>query len=317
MSHMVETLAYAGETPWHGLGLRLDGRTTATDLLDRAGLNWTVEGRPVHAFNTRNGLTNLASGYQAITRVEDGSVLSIQSDAYGIVQNQALAELAEAMAGEGAAWEVGASLDGGRKVFLCGVVDEQEIAGDQVKGYLTLASSHDGSLSVTAAKTPVRVVCANTLATFLSTAAGRPRISVPHRKNAAANVKLATELVKDARAYFGAFREQALTLVGATMHVVQAEQVAADLFPAYKSEDTGQVVTPEMREIVLRLFQGMGYSSADSRFAGTAWGFYMALTAALDHNRRGSDTSRLKRFLAGSDDTLRSRAWRMLTGGRA
>jgi len=313
---MVETLAYAGEVPWHQKGRPLSGRTTATDMLDQAGLNWTVVARPVHITLDPDGpvYTREVPGYKAITRVEDGSVLSVQSDNYGIVQNQLLADLAEAMAGGMHSWEVGGSLQGGRKVFLCGVVDESEIAGDRIVNYLTLASSHDGELAVTAARTPTRVVCANTLAVMLAQAGARPRITIPHSKNAAARVKLATRLVEESRAYFGAFRDEALTLVAETMSVLEAHELAQTLIPEYKSEDTGRLVVPALQTAVVELFKGQREVGIDRRIAGTRWGFFQALTAALDHNRKGSDDGRLRRFLAGSDDTLRSRAWRLLTG---
>lgn len=313
MSHMVESLAYHGAVPWHTLGNVLPQRATADEMLRAAGLDWTVVSRPVLVDG------GAVPGYQALVRDPQGNVLKVVSDEYGIVQNNELAALAEAMSGAGVrAWEVGGSLDEGRRVFFSGVVDESEIAGDEIKLYLTLASSHDGSLAVTAAKTPVRVVCANTLQAFLSEAGreGRPRITIRHTRGASDKVKVATELCAEARAYFGAFNEQALALVGATMTSVEAVELAAGLFPAYKSEETGQMVTPELQMTVVDLFKGMHAVASDRRIAGTRWGFYQAVTAALDHNRRGSARSRLSRFLSGSDDSVRSRAWKLLTGRR-
>lgn len=311
MSHMVETLAYAGEVPWHGLGSQLSRRATADEMLACADLNWSVASRPV----TVEGET--VAGYQALVRVPHGNVLKVVTSDYGIVQNQELAALAEAMSGEGVeAWEVAGSLDSGRRVFFCGVVGEQPIAGDPVRNYLTLASSHDGSLAVTAAFSPVRVVCANTLGAFLDTSAGRPRITIRHTKRASDKVKVAAALCRDARAYFGAFHQQALSLVGATLSVIEAAELAGELFPAYRSEDTGQLVTPELQGTAVELFRGMHAVPHDRHVAGTRWGFYQAVTAALDHNRRGSERSRLSRFLSGSDDSIRSKAWRLLTGRR-
>jgi phage/plasmid-like protein (TIGR03299 family) len=310
MSHMVESLAYAGEVPWHGLGAKLATRLSASDMLRCAGLDWTVEARPVYI----EGDASPVKGVKALVRAPHGNVLKVVTQEYGIVQNQQLADLAEAMAGEGVqAWEVAGCLDEGRRVFFCGQVGESEIAGDLIRHYLTLASSHDASLGVTAARTPVRVVCANTLGAMLADAEGEPRISIRHTKNAEAKVKLAAQLVREARAYFGTFNTQALTLVGAQLSVVEAAEIAASLFPTYRSEETGEVVTPYLRDKVVELFRGMYRVPNDRHIAGTRWGLYQALTAALDHNRRGSDRARMSRFLSGTDDTLRSKAWRLLT----
>jgi len=39
MAHMVETMAYAGEVPWHGLGEKVSNDLTPVQMMDKAGLN--------------------------------------------------------------------------------------------------------------------------------------------------------------------------------------------------------------------------------------------------------------------------------------
>jgi len=43
MAHLVETMAYAGETPWHGLGVPVLNDLTPDQMLVKAGLDWTVD----------------------------------------------------------------------------------------------------------------------------------------------------------------------------------------------------------------------------------------------------------------------------------
>lgn len=308
MSDQVETLAYAGEVPWHRKGNPLGERVDAHSMLVAAELDWLVERQDVQV----NGQT--VAGVKALVRNPQGNVLKIVSDDYGIVQNQELADLAEAMAGQGVkAWEVGGSLDDGKRVFFCGVIADREIAGDLVRDYLTLASSHDLSLSVTGGFSPTRVVCANTMAAFLSDGSS-PRITIRHTKSASEKVKLAAKLCEQARHYFGTFNSDAVRLVGAAMSVVEAVELSETLFPKYRSESTGDIVTPALQRTVVELFKNMHCVPADRRIAGTRWGFYQALTAALDHNRKGGEKGKLARFLTGSDDSLRSRAWKLLAG---
>ena len=45
----------------------------------------------------------------------------------------------------------------------------------------------------------------------------------------------------------------------------------------------------------------------DPMVANTRWGFYNAVTAYLDHNRRGTPRTRLNRAVSGTDDALRGR----------
>ena len=45
MAHAVETMAYAGQVPWHGLGKKVSTDMTPDQMADEAGLNWTVTNR--------------------------------------------------------------------------------------------------------------------------------------------------------------------------------------------------------------------------------------------------------------------------------
>ena len=45
MAHAVETMAYAGEVPWHGLGVKVEDNLTPDEMLVAAGLDWTVSKR--------------------------------------------------------------------------------------------------------------------------------------------------------------------------------------------------------------------------------------------------------------------------------
>ena len=43
MSHEVETMAYAGELPWHGLGVEVSNDLTPLQMMEKAELDWEVE----------------------------------------------------------------------------------------------------------------------------------------------------------------------------------------------------------------------------------------------------------------------------------
>ena len=54
MSHEIESvngrasMVFAGETPWHGLGHRLQGDESADQIREMAGLDWNVEVEPLY-----------------------------------------------------------------------------------------------------------------------------------------------------------------------------------------------------------------------------------------------------------------------------
>src|SRR5205085_3578951 len=65
-------------------------------------------------------------------------------------------------------FETAGSLWGGRRVWVLARLPEYvELGGDLSATYVYVANSHDGSMAVTAAVTPIRIVCANTLAAAL------------------------------------------------------------------------------------------------------------------------------------------------------
>jgi phage/plasmid-like protein (TIGR03299 family) len=56
------------------------------------------------------------------------------------------------------------SLHGGRRVWVLATLpDHVEVGDDDVRPYVLLMNSHDGSTAVVAASMPIRVVCQNTL----------------------------------------------------------------------------------------------------------------------------------------------------------
>ena len=49
MAHMVETMAYAGELPWHGLGTKVSNDISVDEMMVEAGLDWNVVKVPAFA----------------------------------------------------------------------------------------------------------------------------------------------------------------------------------------------------------------------------------------------------------------------------
>ena len=84
MSHAVESMFYTErEKPWHGLGTAVPDVLCSAEALEKAGLDWNVEARPIF---TDNGI--VIPNYKANTRDIDNKVLGIVHDRYKIVQNK-------------------------------------------------------------------------------------------------------------------------------------------------------------------------------------------------------------------------------------
>ena len=159
MAANVETMFYVRETPWHGLGKRVEHALTSEEALDESGLNWIVAQKPVY---TSDGI--LIPNYKANVRSSDNQILGVVTDRYRIVQNQDAFAFTDALIGEGVRYETAGSLQEGRKVWLLAKLPDKYIVnGDQIEPYIVFSNSHDGSSAIRVAMTPVRVVCQNTL----------------------------------------------------------------------------------------------------------------------------------------------------------
>lgn len=166
MSANIETMFYTRETPWHGLGTRVEESPNSKEALTLAGLDWKVVQEPIYT-NTREQI----EGYQANIRDLDRKVLGVVTNRYKVVQNQEAFAFTDSLLGEGVRYETAGSLQDGRRVWLLAhMPHEYIISGERFDPYLLFSNTHDGSGAVKVALTPVRVVCQNTLNLALSTA---------------------------------------------------------------------------------------------------------------------------------------------------
>jgi len=171
MPSNLENMFYVRQTPWHGLGTRVEEALDSKEALTAAGLNWRVEPRPVytadficHTGSVYTSDSQLIKGYKANVRDSDGQVLGVVSDRYRIVQNEEAFAFTDALLGEGVRYETAGSLQGGRKVWMLAKLPERYIiAGESIEPYLVFSNSHDGTAAIKVCMTPIRVVCQNTL----------------------------------------------------------------------------------------------------------------------------------------------------------
>ena len=167
MSAALETGFFGnGERAWHGLGTVIpEDVVTAERALELAGLDWEVEKVPafVDSFDVEGFDT---APFHAIRRRSDGQVFGPVGDYYREVQNvEGFAFIDEVLADGGAKFHTAGSLEGGKCVWMLARLPEEIfIAGEQVMPFLFFTNRHDGKGAVKVACTPVRVVCANTLA---------------------------------------------------------------------------------------------------------------------------------------------------------
>ncbi len=195
MAANVESMFYVRETPWHGLGTRVNEAPASKEALTAAGLDWSVLQEPIYTETEE-----LISGYKANVRDRDRQVLGVVTDRYKVIQNTEAFAFTDSLLGEGVRYETAGSLMGGRKVWLLAhMPHEYIISGERISPYLLFSNAHDGSGAIKIALTPVRVVCNNTLNLALSTA--KRSWSMMHTGDIRGKIKEAEDTLFRAESY--------------------------------------------------------------------------------------------------------------------
>lgn len=164
------------ETAWHGLGQIVKDYPTSVEAIIHAGLDFTVEKRPLFTdirlgMEGQDGSAKLSvPDYFATVRQDNNTVLGVVGNDYSVIQNKdAFTFFDSIVGGDGIFYETAGALGNGERIFITAKLPSYIRVGqdDLIENYLLLTTSHDGSGSITVAFTPVRVVCANTLAAAL------------------------------------------------------------------------------------------------------------------------------------------------------
>ena len=176
---MVETMAYAGELPWHGLGVKVIDDLTPEQMMQKAGVDWSVEKQDLI---TSGGST--VSNKQALVRSSDGSVLDVVGKGWNPVQNADAFNFFEEYVRAGdMQMHTAGSLNDGKMVWALAKANEsfELFNGDVTENYFLFSNPHEFGKAIDIRMTPIRVVCNNTLTLSLSQDSNA-MLKVNHRK---------------------------------------------------------------------------------------------------------------------------------------
>jgi phage/plasmid-like protein (TIGR03299 family) len=188
------------ERAWHGLGKIVEQYPTSAEAIKFAGLDYFVEKRPLFTYDTENHTGDPDNdilipeievpNYFATIRTDTEQVLGVVGKDYEVVQNVNAFEFFDAIVGggDGILYETAGALGKGERIFITAKLPGYIRVGkdDFIEQYLFLTTSHDGFGSITAAFTPIRIVCNNTLNAALANHSGAIKI----RHTASANERL-------------------------------------------------------------------------------------------------------------------------------
>jgi phage/plasmid-like protein (TIGR03299 family) len=343
MAHMIENnmIAWKGAKPWHGLGFEVNENATGAEMLTIAGLDWKVQRRAI-AMRPGDGskdrmLTSQLDDYRAIVRSDNDTVFQVASNRYHPVQNAEIVEFFREYCEAGHAkmetvgglrngavvWAL-ARLNGGSTTTLAG--------GDELRGYMLLATSHDGSVKTIGKPTQVRVVCHNTLTAAFG------------EKNQQ------TFAMRHTRKFDGRAQSEAQRVMGMAIEQIKTTNTVADKLSKVTIDAAGRMeflsklldnggsvlqtivnVQSDDRSLLNRVIDGDGPDGDENKLnrvgkavldaiiespgshlpsaEGTLWGAVNGVTWFADHvSKSRSDSNRMMSSWFGPNENLKNKA---------
>lgn len=316
MSHEVEKMVYVGEVPWHGLGTRVEADLTPRELVEVAGLDWTVDKHDVFYKDPVSGELCRAKKKQALVRSLDNKYLDIVSDDWNPVQNEEVFDFfTEYVKTGGMTMHTAGSLKEGKQVWGLAKVEESfSLFGgkDVVESYLLLSNPHQFGRGVDIRFTPTRVVCWNTLSFALEGKAALG-ISLNHRK--AWDAEKAKELLHEAHDKLATYKEVAEFLSKKRYTESTLFEYFANVFPKTGKIDPTKVTNFNDISAIMNEKETETNVSRNARKAmeivntqpgaelgrGTWWQAYNAITYMTNHEMGHNPDTRMQSVWYGQN----------------
>lgn len=308
MSHEIDTMAYSGATPWHGLGVSLTGEPTIEEWIAAAGLTWEAKLANL-TMHTEAGDVALKTR-KGIYRSDNGKLFEVVSNNYHPVQPREIVEFFRDLSAEhGMKIETAGALREGAIVWAlatnCKTISIK--GNDIVKPYLLLSTGYDKTMATHARPTTVRVVCNNTLRASME--GDRAAITTSHAtKFNAEDTKRNLGLLGET---FDRFEETANKLAERRVTGAEVVSLLTDLFGKKDKDDPTKLTTNSenvIRDVTRCVVASPGATLESSR--GTAWGLLNGVTNYVDFGARSrSNDLRLASAWFGNGDALKMNAF--------
>jgi len=310
VAHLLETMAWVGETPWHGLGNQLAPGQPLEVWAKHAGMDWSIRESPVRFMTESAGNLGAIMTFpenKVLFRSDTNAPLSVVSQRYQVVQPREILEFYRDLTEvSGFELETAGILKGGRKIWALAKTG-QSVAlrgNDVTKAYVLLATACDGTLATTAQFTSIRVVCNNTLAVALGNSTGA--VKVPHSTSFDAHsVKKQLGISVSS---WDQFMYGLKTLSERKVKTAEAERFFLKVFTDESKTAAGYTNERAMAK-TMTLFDGHGKGADLASSKGTAFGLLNAVTEFVDHERRARSVDhRLESAWFGQGANLKHKA---------
>jgi phage/plasmid-like protein (TIGR03299 family) len=265
--------------------------------------------KPLFTADAANTNVDQAVDAQATYRKDSGSILGVVGPSYHPLQNAEAFKFFQPFLDSGLAeLHTAGSLRDGKRVFVLAKIkgDPMEIAkDDEVEKFILLSNSHDGSLAVRVGYTPIRVVCANTLAASHNNR-GSKLLRIKHTSNLNMALEEVRETMNVINQTFEASAEQYRSLVRKQVNEADLRKYIKLVLEIPESEHDSKQGERILEEVRPLFEKGRGNDMPSIK--GTMWAAYNAFNEYLGYKKGRSQDTRLDSLWFGESATQNNRA---------
>lgn len=304
MAHEVEIIdgvaqmAYAGETPWHGLGTEVSNELSPRQMMEKAGLDWDVTKYQMYCEVKGK---RVKAPLKALVRSTDQKVLTTVGPDWNPVQNsEAFEFFSEFVLAGDMEMHTAGSLKGGTMVWsLAKVKDSFELfGGDKVDSYLLFSNPHQYGKSIDIRFTPIRVVCNNTLTLSLDKKSTGGTYTQGHRT--VFNPDQVKETLGMAHEKFAQYKEMAKFLGSKKFKVDDMLEYYATVFPKTSGNKEVKEVSDLSRNAQVA-HSVLEHQPGAEFAAGSFWQLFNSVTYVTDHIQgRNADNRLFSQWFGGN-----------------
>jgi phage/plasmid-like protein (TIGR03299 family) len=285
------SFASNSEKAWHGLGQVVQQAMTAEEAINLANLDYEVAKTTLNA-EVKSDDGNLYVPFPdkfATYRTDNNVPLGIVGGRYEIIQNKDAFSFFDAIIDQGEAiFETAGVLGQGERIFVTAKLPEDMlVAGEPCNKYIILTNSHDGTSSIIAGFSTIRVVCNNTLQAAMSNLSNRVMIS--HRIGAKEKLQEAYKVMNIASKYMNEVSDVFNQMAKTPISDDNLKKFIVDVMkPEYKymlnKSEEEQISTRFANQAAAIYDFAMSHPTQTTDAArGTVWGAYNSISGYYNY----------------------------------
>jgi len=270
---MADIISLPRIASWSGIGTTINEKTVDA-ALEKAKLNYTVEKETLWLADKTKIEDMVANTY--LDEKGHKHILGVVGDKYEVVQNRDGFAFVDYIS-DGLKFVKGGMTHTGM-VYLIAELPSVDILGDKFNPYVIFRNSFNGKYQLSAAITPLRVVCQNQFNFAFKHTANT--INIRHSARVGERMEEAKEVLRGVAIYMGHLNEVAKQFSGIKLSKSETELAVNMLFPTPdNADDLKKVVIAQQKKAFAKMLD----ADDNQNHKGNAWGLVNAYTDYITH----------------------------------